>query len=221
MQNTALRNAGTHGQCACTVAGQGVPQQRPILVLNGKRKLQCVVKNMFIIGDAQIMLINLIGRLSVQFIQDGALRFCDFERIPQRFPSADIRILHMNVRSANEGHQNTGGSEICPFFEQESLELIVAESSAAPDRNIPRHFFLNDPADIPDRNRIDGGDHLNRFQVPDLLQRLAKGIPERGKLIPLHRKQAGLRKAVRSFKKHAGDYKLFIGYSAIIDTAGR
>ena len=81
---------------------------------------------------------------------------------------------------------------------------------------------ITDPcADIPDRNRIDGGDHLNRFQVPDLLQRLAKGIPERGKLIPLHRKQASLRKAVRSFKKHAGDYKLFIGYSAIIDTAGR
>ena len=127
----------------------------------------------------------------------------------------------MNIRSADQGHHDAGGLEARSLPEKKRPELIVAKGSAAPDGDPFRHLFLNNLADVPDRNRIDGGNHLDCFYIRDTLQGFTDGKPERRNILAVHREKANLREAVRLFKEHAGDHKLFRGHLAVIEAAGR
>ena len=220
VENAALGDPGAHCQGAVFIAGHGMAQQGPVVMLHGEGELQGVIENMIVIGNAQIVLIDLIGGLAVQLMEDISVRPGHLQGIPQGLPPADIGVLDMEIRAADKGHQDTGAAEIAALAEQEGLEGVIAEGAAAPDRDILRDLLLNDPADIPDRNGINGGDHLDGFYIPEGGHIRAKILPESRKAFLIQREEQRLRKTVRLFENGAGDDQLLRGDPAVKNASG-
>ena len=195
-------------------------EQDTVFAVHGEGKLQCIVKDMLIIRDLEIMAINLIGGCAVQLIQHLPVSARGNEGGAERFPADNVGIHDMKSLAAQHRHDNPVGIEGLPLLKDEGSEGVVAESAAAPDRDILRDLFLYDSAHLADRDGVDRHNDLDRLYIRKLSPHGPQFCPERGRIAVLYGEQVRARKAVGLFKNRAGDYKLLGRDTSVIEIAG-
>ena len=220
VDDAALGDVRAHVDGPVLVAGQGVAQKHAVPVVHGKGELQRVVENMFIIRDLQIVLINLVCGHPVQFVQDLSPGAGDLHWRTQLAPADDKVAHNVQVRSAHQGHDDAVGVELAVLLKDIGGKGVVAESAAAPDRNPLGDLFLENAADLADRDGVDGHDDLDGLHAAEGLFHIAEGLAQYRRVTVLHRDQAGAEKAVRLFKDRTGDDQPFGGYAALIKVSG-
>ena len=72
-------------------------QQAPVLVLHGEGELQRVIEDMFVVRDAQIVVIDLIGGRAVQLMQKLELKSRDNFRKMYLLPALERSLITMSV----------------------------------------------------------------------------------------------------------------------------
>ena len=68
------------------------------------RKFKCVVEEIVVVLDVQVLVVNFVSGETAQFVEDVACGTGDMEIATDGFPAANLARFHIKIRTAVEHH---------------------------------------------------------------------------------------------------------------------
>ncbi len=127
-----------HIDGAVRVTGHGRTQNRRVVMFIKQWKFQRIIKEIFIIFNIQVLMINIICRDPIQFLQQAALRLCHMKFSAKRLPSCHLDGIYMKILSAVKDNYNRTLGKSISLRKHAGIVTgdIIAAAYAAKNLNI-------------------------------------------------------------------------------------
>ena len=125
----------------------------------------------------------------------------------------------MEILTAHQRQDNPVGVEFLALLKDIRGKHVIAESAAAPNRNLFRDLLLEDAANLTYWNGVDGHDDFDRLHAHEIIFHLPKCRSQDVRVSILNGNQTGAHKAVGMLKEGARHNQLFRRDVSLIDVA--